>query len=195
MAGGKARFVTSAPRVGDLPDHQLPEVAFCGRSNVGKSTLIGAVLGQPKMVRTSRTPGRTRLLNLFIVDEKLALVDLPGYGYAKLPKSERRKLDQMVQGYLGDRQGLAGVVQVIDARRDPVSEYDRFVAGWVLEQSRPLLLALTKSDQVAKNRRVGRARVIERQLAVPEGAAVICSGKGGFGIKELRKRLWELAAR
>ena len=189
----KARFVTSAPRHDRLPAHGLPEVAFIGRSNVGKSTLLAAVLGQPKLVRTSRTPGRTQLLNLFEIDGRLALVDLPGYGYAKLSKGQRAQLDTMVQGYLRERGHLRGVVQVVDARREPVSELDAFVARWVLEQGRPLLIALTKIDLIPKNRRLQRAKVVEKQLGVPPGAAVVCSGKSGEGCDVLAKRLWELA--
>jgi len=99
----------------------------------------------------------------------------------------------MVQGYLRGREQLRGVIQVVDARRDPVSEYDRFVAAWVLEQDRALLVALTKMDLVPKNRRGQRARVIEKQLGVEPGAAVLCSGKTGDGCAEVRKRMWEIA--
>lgn len=189
-----ARFVMSAPRADQIPDHGLPEVAFCGRSNVGKSTLIGRLLGRPKLVKTSRTPGRTQLLNLFVFREKLAIIDMPGYGYAKMPLAAREKMDRMVQQYLRTREPLRGVVQVVDARRDPVSQYDRFVAGWVLEQNRPLLIAVTKIDQIPKNRRARQLKVIEEQLGVPRGAAVPCSGKTGEGKEQLLSRLWELLA-
>jgi len=146
-----ARFIQSASTPNGLPDLGLPEVAFVGRSNVGKSTLIGRTLGKPGLVRTSRTPGRTQLLNLFVLDEAIAIVDMPGYGYAKLPKTQRAAIDRLVQGYLTDRDGLKGVIQVVDARRDPVSDYDAFVSSWVLEQERPLLVALTKIDLIPKN--------------------------------------------
>ena len=129
----KARFVQSARRVTQLPALGLPEVAFTGRSNVGKSSLIGRVLKQPRLVRTSRTPGRTQLLNLFVFDERVALMDLPGYGYAKLSKAARAEMDQMVQEYLAQRDTLCGVVQLVDARRLPVSPYDVYMAQFLHE--------------------------------------------------------------
>lgn len=189
-----ARFIQSASTPNGLPDLGLPEVAFVGRSNVGKSTLIGRTLGKPGLVRTSRTPGRTQLLNLFVLDEAIAIVDMPGYGYAKLPKTQRAAIDRLVQGYLTDRDGLKGVIQVVDARRDPVSDYDAFVSSWVLEQERPLLVALTKIDLIPKNRRLSRCRAVEKQLHLPAGAAQPVSGKTGEGLKELKKQLWELTA-
>lgn len=191
MRHDKIRFVQSAPTFTILKDLGLPEVAFIGRSNVGKSTLIGRVIGRPKLVRTSRTPGRTQLLNLFDYGGRLAVVDMPGYGYAKLSKKQRAEINEMVQGYLRGRQQLRGVIQVVDARRDPVSEYDRFVAAWVLEQGRALLVALTKIDLVPKNRRAQRARVIEKQLGAE--SVILCSGKTGDGCGEIRKRIWEIA--
>src|SRR5687767_11451889 len=95
-----AHFVASAPRVEVLPSTGMPEIAFIGRSNVGKSSLIGLLLGRAKLVRTSRTPGRTQTLNLFSFEERIAVVDLPGYGYAKLSKAQRAQMEEMVQGYL-----------------------------------------------------------------------------------------------
>jgi GTP-binding protein len=190
----KARFVASAPRVDILPRIGLPEIGFAGRSNVGKSSLIGGLLGQPKLVRTSRTPGRTQTLNLFVFEERMAVVDLPGYGYAKLSKAQRAEMEQMVQEYLRRRDELRGAVLVMDARRDPVSPYDAFVASWLLEIGRPVLIAITKSDLVPKNRRVGRARTIEKQLKLPAGCAVVCSSHTGEGRDELLKRLDEITS-
>ena len=192
MANKRARFVASGPNAQILKDLGLPEVAFIGRSNVGKSTLLGNILGQPKLVRTSRTPGRTQLLNLFLYAEKIALVDMPGYGYAKLSKSKRNELDKMVQGYLRNRKNIHGVVQVIDARRVPVSTFDQYVSQFILEQGHPLLLAITKIDQIPKNRRLHQIRSIETQLGVPKGAGIACSGMTGEGKELLLKKLWEL---
>lgn len=168
-----------------------PEVAFAGRSNVGKSSLIGALLRDPKLVRTSRTPGRTQLLNLFQY-ESLWVVDLPGYGYAKTSKVQRQALEVMIRNYLLRREGLAGVVQVIDARRDPVSDYDRSMVAWLLEAGRWVLLALTKIDLIPKNRRLARIRAIEKQLEVPAGSSVAVSARTGEGRDALYARLVEL---
>ena len=192
MAG---RFVASAVSPGGLPDTEVPEVAFAGRSNVGKSSLLGAVLGAPKLVRTSRTPGQTQALNLFLLDGALALVDLPGYGYAKRSKAQRAALDQMIRGYLTARVALAGVVLLVDARREEASELDRRMVRFVLAAQRALLIVITKSDLVPKTRRQHVARTIEQALALPRGMTLLCSAKTGEGLRELRASLQELAGR
>jgi GTP-binding protein len=186
------RFLLSTSSVAQLPNLGLPEVAFAGRSNVGKSSLLGQILRQPKLVRTSRTPGRTRALNLFLFEERLALMDLPGYGYAKLPKTERARLKTMLSGYIAGRESLLGVVLLLDIRREKVSEDDRWFAAQVVEHHRQLLVALTKADLVAGNRRQHSVRQIERDLGLPEGASVLCSSKTGLGRDELVARFGEL---
>lgn len=182
----------SAPSHSGLADLNLPEVAFSGRSNVGKSSLVGTLMGHPSLVRTSRTPGRTQLLNLFVWDEALAVMDLPGYGYAKLSKTQRSSMSRMVQEYLGKREALRGVVLVLDSRRDEVSELDRHMITWVMRQHVPLLLALTKSDLVPKNRRIHQMRLLEKSLGVNPGFSIMCSSKSKEGLKELARRLFEL---
>ncbi len=189
-----AQFVMSAPNFEGLPDHGLPEVAFAGRSNVGKSSLVGNLLGSPKLVRTSRTPGRTQLLNLFVHKDELAVVDLPGYGYAKLSHTDRRRMSAMMRAYIAERHCLRGVVLVLDARRDGVSVLDAEMAQWAVEHHRPVLLAVTKCDLVPKNRRLHQARLLEKTLGVPEGATLLCSSKSHEGLKELHGRMMELTA-
>ncbi len=186
------RYVASAERWQDLPDLGLPEIAFVGRSNVGKSSLLGALLGRPKLVRTSRTPGRTQALNLFVKDDVVALVDLPGYGYAKLPLEKRRAIEAMLKSYLGDRPGLRGVVVLVDGRRDEVSELDKATVAWLLERDRRVLVAITKIDLIPKTRRFGVVQAIERQLGVPAGAALGCSAHAGDGIAALASAVREL---
>lgn len=187
-----AKFVMSAPNVEGLAQDKLPEVAFTGRSNVGKSSLVGTLMGKPQLVRTSRTPGRTQLLNMFVWDDKLSIIDLPGYGYARLSKTERDRMDVMSRTYMKDRPNLRGVVLVLDCRREDVTDYDRRMAGWILQHNRPLLLAITKCDLVPKNRRLHFLRKLEKAMGVPDGWAVMCSSKQSDGQAELRKRLWEL---
>ena len=187
-----ARFVMSGPTAASLPDLGLPEAAFAGRSNVGKSSLLGTVLGRPRMVRTSRTPGRTQHLNLFVLDDAMALVDLPGYGYAKLSKRDRARLARLLDDYLTRRRELLGVVQLLDARRESVTDDDRALAESVLSHNRALLVAVTKIDLVPKNKRVHQIRRIERDLGIPAGDALPCSAKTGEGKKELIARLREL---
>lgn len=186
-----ARFVASAPVLAVLPDVGLPEVAFAGRSNVGKSSLIGMLLGQPGLVRSSRTPGRTQHLNLFVFEERLAVVDMPGYGYAKLSKTQRAHMSALIASYLDGRQALRGVVLVLDARREEVSPLDVETAHAVTERHIPLLVAVTKVDLVPKNRLRHQVARIERSLGTGEGA-LLCSAVSGDGRRELVARLEEL---
>ena len=189
-----ARFVMSSPNWEGLTDLGLPEVAFAGRSNVGKSSLVGALIGKPRLVRASRTPGRTQLLNLFVWDEKIAIVDLPGYGYAKLSHVQRAQLSTMMQNYLAYRPGLSGVVMVLDARRENATPLDKELAAWLLQHNRAVFLAITKADLLPKTRQLQQLRVIEKAMGVPAGCALLCSSKQAQGQVELRRRLLELRA-
>lgn len=184
----------SAPDERGLPDHGLPEVALCGRSNVGKSSLLGMLLGAPSLVRTSRTPGRTQLLNLFTYGEKLVFMDLPGYGYAKLSKTERTRMHKITHQYMAEREPLRGVLLLLDARREEVSEADREMAAFVLKHNRPVLLVATKADLVPKNIRLGRQRRLEASFGVPAGWSVMCSSRTREGEGELWQRIAELYA-
>ncbi len=190
-----ARFVASSPTAAGLPVTGLAEVAFAGRSNVGKSSLVGLVLRQPRLVRTSRTPGRTQLLNLFVLDERLAIVDLPGYGYAKASKEKRAELSRMIADYLRGRQTLGGVVQLLDARRDEPSELDRTFAAAVLAAERPLLLVATKIDLVPKPARRERLARLARGLGVAGEDVLGCSARTGEGRDELVRELWSIETR
>jgi GTP-binding protein len=149
-----ARFVTSAAQPSDFPPPSLPEVAVVGRSNVGKSSLINALVGQDGLARTSRTPGRTRLVNWFEIESKprFHLVDLPGYGYAEVPQAMREGWRPLIETYLDQRTTLAGVLLLIDVRRGPEDEELDFVP-WLLEREKPIVVALTKADKLAKNKR------------------------------------------
>jgi GTP-binding protein len=187
-----ARFVASATKPEGLPDLGLVEIAFAGRSNVGKSSLLGAVLGDPKLVRTSRTPGRTQALNLFALDDVLAFVDLPGYGYAKLAKERRHELERMLRAYFEARRRHGGIVLLVDARRDEVSELDRAFTEWVVKAELQLLVAVTKIDLVPKNRKAHVLRLIEEGLGIPKGSALGCSSKTGEGVRELVNSVFEL---
>lgn len=182
----------SAPSASKLSDPGLVEVAFVGRSNVGKSSLLGCLLKRPKLVRTSRTPGRTQLLNLFVFQGRYQLVDLPGYGFARASKVQRRKLLGLIHSYLSERTPLAGVVQLIDARRGSLPQADLEMVHWLVELGRPVLIALTKIDLVPKNRRHQRARALEKALGIPGGTAICCSAKTGEGRSELFAALEEL---
>lgn len=159
MSRGRPRprstFVTSAAAPKDFPPPSLPELAVVGRSNVGKSSLINALTGHAGLARTSRTPGRTRLLNWFQIEAQptFHIVDLPGYGYAAVDSKTRESWKPLIEAYLSARPTLAGVLLLIDIRRGPEAEELDFVP-WLAERETPILVALTKADKLAKNKRM-----------------------------------------
>ncbi len=179
----KARFVTSAAEPRQFPPEDLPEVAVVGRSNVGKSSLINALTGQAGLARTSRTPGRTRLVNWFEIDGRFHLVDLPGYGYAEVSRDMRESWRPLIEKYLSDRKTLAGVLLLIDVRRG-VQDEELDFAPWLEARGTPIVVALTKSDKLAKNKRmleVGKAR---KQLGLRRDPFAV-SAQTGDGIDAL----------
>jgi len=156
------QFVTSAPALKSCPPPTWPEIAFAGRSNVGKSSLINCLVNRKGLVRTSSTPGRTQLLNFFSVNEALYFVDLPGYGFARAPRSVRAQWQPMVHGYLQGRSTLKGVVWLLDVRRDPSDEDLEFL-DWLEESNIPTIPVVTKVDKVSRNELARRmAKIAER---------------------------------
>jgi GTP-binding protein len=156
----RANFLTSAAQPSEFPPPSLPEVAVVGRSNVGKSSLINSLVGQDGLARTSRTPGRTRLVNWFVIDDRFHLVDLPGYGYAQVNQSMRESWRPLIEHYLAERKSLAGVLLLIDIRRGVQDEELDFIP-WLAQREMPVVVALTKADKLAKNKRmleIGRAK-------------------------------------
>jgi GTP-binding protein len=142
----KGRFVKSALHKKDFPSWRLPEIAFVGRSNVGKSSLINHLLGE-KLAKTSATPGKTQLLNFFNIDEKLAFVDLPGYGFAKVPGMIKDDWSAALDTYLKERENLNLILLLLDIRRHPTAD-DQAFFEWACFHKKPLLLILTKCDKV-----------------------------------------------
>ncbi|HSX10703.1 MAG TPA: ribosome biogenesis GTP-binding protein YihA/YsxC [Chlamydiales bacterium] len=153
----KARFLLSTltefPTLKDPRGKLLPEIALVGRSNVGKSSLINHLLEQKRLAKTSSTPGKTRLLNFFSVDEKFLLVDLPGYGYAKAPKEEVGKWSEAIDNYLNNRPTLRLILLLIDSRRD-IGPEDQTLIEWATHKRIPLLLILTKTDKLSSGEKV-----------------------------------------
>ena len=188
----RARFVTSAAQPSDFPPPSLPEVAVVGRSNVGKSSLINALVGQPDLARTSRTPGRTRLINWFAIDERFHLVDLPGYGYAEVSQAMRDSWRPLIEGYLAERQTLAGVLLLIDIRRGAQDEELDF-APWLAERAMPVVVALTKSDKLPKNKRMLEIRRARTALGLSRDPLAV-SALDGDGIEPLWRAVVQLAA-
>jgi len=164
----KATFVTSAGSASDFPPPTLKEIAVVGRSNVGKSSLINALVGVDGLARTSRTPGRTRLLNWFQVDAGKApfyLVDLPGFGFADVAAKVRESWRPMIEAYLEKRETLAGVLLLVDIRRGVQDEELDFVP-WLAAQGTPLVVAMTKSDKLPKNKRFPEVKKARAELGV-----------------------------
>lgn len=152
-----ARYATSAAGIEECPIAELPEFAFIGRSNVGKSSLINLLCNQKSLAQVSSAPGKTRTINFYVVNEEWVLVDLPGYGYAKAAKSERDRFNDFVADYLEFREGLTHVFVLIDGRHDP-QRIDLDFVSWLVEKGVPFSLIFTKADKVkagslAKNRR------------------------------------------
>jgi len=189
-----ARFVTSAAQPSGFPPPSLPEVAVVGRSNVGKSSLINALVGQPGLARTSRTPGRTRLINWFAVNDRFHLVDLPGYGYAEVSQAMRDSWRPLIEGYLAGRATLAGVLLLIDIRRGAQDEELDF-APWLAERGMPVVVALTKADKLPKNKRMLEVRRARQALGLSrDPIAVSVLGGDGDGIAPLWRAVVQLAA-
>jgi len=167
-----ANFITSAPALASCPESEWPEIAFAGRSNVGKSSLINCLLNRKGLVRTSSTPGRTQLLNYFAINEALHFVDLPGYGFARAPRSVREKWQPMVHGYLQGRESLRAVIWLLDVRRDPSPEDLEFL-DWLEESEIPTIPVVTKVDKVSKNElgrslaKISSATGLSKELLTP----------------------------
>ena len=144
-----AEFLTSASRLSQCPPDTGREVAFAGRSNAGKSSAINRLTGNKKLARTSKTPGRTQLINFFTLAEECYLVDLPGYGYAKVPPEVKLKWQRELERYLQDRQSLRGLVLLMDVRH-PLQEFDRLMLNWAHASHMPVHLLLTKADKIGR---------------------------------------------
>jgi GTP-binding protein len=171
-----AEFITSAVKKSQYPPEVLPEVAFAGRSNVGKSSLINTLVNRKHLVKTSSTPGRTQLINFFDINQRLTFVDLPGYGYARVPAAVRKKWGPMIETYLSTRQTLKGVVIIMDIRRLPREEEHNLI-NWLAHYSIASILVLTKTDKLSKTKLIKQQAAIVEALAVERGDAILFSAK------------------
>lgn len=155
----QASFVKSAARLSQCPDNEGREVAFAGRSNAGKSSALNALTGSNKLARTSKTPGRTQLINFFQVQDDVLLVDLPGYGYAKVPEAMKKEWQHHMTDYLERREALVGLVLLMDIRH-PMKEFDQMMLNWSVSANLPLHILLTKADKLKQ----GAARQVLNKL-------------------------------
>ena len=180
------RVATAAARNG-FPHSSEPEIAFLGRSNVGKSSLLNRLVQRKKLAYTSRTPGKTRLLHWYRVERSggaVMLVDLPGYGYAKVSRKERRRWKALVESYLEGREGLRVAVLLQDLRRE-ISEDETLLLEWLAEREVPAVLALTKVDKLKPMRRAERVRLLTGASGLPKDRVIATSAEKGLGMSEL----------
>jgi len=177
-----AEYLCSAEKRKDYPSTRVPEIAFAGRSNVGKSSMINSLLGRKNLVRTSKTPGLTRKINFFLINKNLMFVDLPGYGYASVPMDVRRSWAPMVNTYLTERKQLAGVVVIIDSRREP-TELDESMINFLKFREFPFLLAISKADKVGHAQRSLLLKSVQEQWGLTNSVELF-SSITGLGRKE-----------
>ena len=187
-----AEFVISAVRPQQYPAEELPEFAFAGRSNVGKSSLINTLVSRRKLVQTSSTPGKTRLINFFRVNDALMFVDLPGYGYARVSEEERRKWRPMIEQYLSRRENLKAVVLILDIRRTP-NEEDAQLLNWLARREIAAVLVVTKADKLSKTSQLKQLKIIAGALETDPDELVLFSAKSRLGRDVLWRTLVELA--
>lgn len=188
----KAKFLTSAPSISHLDNYDGMEVAFAGRSNAGKSSALNKLTKQNNLARTSKTPGRTQLINIFELDPDRRLVDLPGYGYAKVPLEMKLKWQKNLGEYLEKRECLRGLVVLMDIRH-PLKDLDQNLIYWAVDAKLPVLILLTKADKLKSGKRK------QQLLMVREASLAFCgdvtvhafSSLSGLGLGEFEKVLFE----
>jgi len=187
----KADFILSAVSESDFPREGIPEVVFAGRSNVGKSSLINRLAGKANLARTSATPGKTRCINFYLINGEFFFVDLPGFGYAKAPKSELNRWKEFIEHYFRSRSTIALAVQLVDSRMPP-TELDLRLSGWLAALNVPYMLVATKSDKLSNNQRGASTRDFSNSLGGQ--SVVMSSAKTGAGCKEIWKRVLQATA-
>jgi len=182
-----AEFMTSAAWPKQFPVDSRPQIAFAGRSNVGKSSLINAFLNRKSLVKTSATPGKTQLINFFLINSEFYCVDLPGYGYAKAPRSVVDAWAPMIEGYLRDAPQIRTVVVLLDIRREP-DERDRRLVDWLAHYDVPAFYVLTKADKVKRGEAAKARQAVAKALGI-EGPLLLTSVLTGQGIVELKAEI------
>ena len=188
MPSHTARFLAGSADPVHLPRLSHPEIAFAGRSNVGKSSLLNRLVGQRKLARVSKTPGRTQQINFFLIDERLTFVDLPGYGFARVPAHVQQQWKHLVETYLSTRRNLRAVAVIVDLRRG-VEADDAQLLEYLHAQRIPTILVATKADKLAYGARQRRMREVTDELTHAAAAVVVCSAESGEGVDRLWKEI------
>ena len=186
-----AEFVTSATKPSQYPPEGLPEIAFSGRSNVGKSSLINVLVNRKRLVKTSSTPGRTQLINFFDINDSFRFVDLPGYGYARVPASVKKKWGPMIETYLSGRSTLKAVVVILDIRRTPREEEHNLIA-WLAHYAIARILVLTKADKLSKTKQDKQRAAVAGSLAVNADDLILFSAKTRKGREDVWRAIEHL---
>tara|TARA_B100000470_G_scaffold75631_1_gene58110 strand:- start:3166 stop:3792 length:627 start_codon:yes stop_codon:yes gene_type:complete len=187
-------FQTSAATLEDCPADSAAEVAFAGRSNAGKSSAVNVITSLPQLARTSKTPGRTQLINFFFIEEGKYLVDLPGYGYAKVPLERRDKWQFELEKYLRRRKALVGLILLSDIRH-PLKKFDRMMIEWAAQANLPLHLLLTKADKLKRGATQKTLLKVEKELTVFDNVSIqLFSALRNIGVDPVRKVLTQWLA-
>lgn len=188
----KAEFITSAVELTQYPEHDLPEIALAGRSNVGKSSFINKICQRKALARTSSKPGKTQTLNFFNINDEVMFVDVPGYGYAKVSKTEREKWGQMMERYFTSREALRGVVLLIDIRHDPTAD-DVIMYNFLKHYEIPVIVVATKLDKIKRGQRQKNEAAIKRKLNFETGDQFVAfSSETAEGKDEAWKAIYSL---
>lgn len=192
MFNAQPKFITSATKLEECPPAGLPEVCFAGRSNVGKSSLINALLNKKNIARTSNVPGKTQQMNYYKLGDECFFVDLPGYGYAKVPKKERERWGKSIRDYLMDRESLRLILHVVDVRHDP-SQLDEDFFYWMGMNEKPFAVVLSKADKISRNKvnqSKAKVRKIMKEMNI-EVPILPYSASSRDGIDEIKKLITE----
>ncbi|HOH89761.1 MAG TPA: ribosome biogenesis GTP-binding protein YihA/YsxC [Bacillota bacterium] len=184
----KCEFIKSAVHQNQYPELDLPEIAFSGRSNVGKSSLINSLLNRKKLVKTSSSPGKTRLINFFLINDEFVLVDLPGYGYAAVSKSQRQAWGKMIENYLRYRENLKNVVLLVDIRHEPTAD-DKLMYDFIKYYRKSVTVVATKLDKITRSSVNKNLNIIKQKLGINQNDILIpYSSETHAG----REELWEV---
>ena len=181
-----SEFITSAVKPDQYPPAIFPEIAFAGRSNVGKSSLINILVNRKRLVKTSSTPGRTQLINFFDINRAFSFVDLPGYGYARVPASVKKNWGPMIETYLSGRETLKGVVLIMDLRRMPGPEEMNFL-DWLAYYKLGCIRILTKADKLSKTKQIKQHKAIATAMSAKRDDLILFSAKSRLG----RENIWQ----
>ncbi len=188
----KVHFLLSAHAIRQLPAPDYPDVAFAGRSNVGKSSLINRLVDRTNLVKTSSKPGKTQSLNYFLVDDALYLVDLPGYGFAQVSQETRRSWKGLLTEYVETRSTLACMVVIIDLRHE-LKALDRELIDWLRYLKKPFLPVYTKADKLSRNNQLKNAAILDAGLTLTSDERIVFSARTGNGLDSLRSRIASFA--